>query len=304
MLRLAFVGVDNSHAYAFGGILNGFHPELARKHEAGLEGFLRTEPLGSPAIEGVQVVSIWDETPERAQQVAEVIKVEHIAQDPMGVLQAKVDGVCILNDDLSLHYERARPFVEAGVPTYVDKVLDTDVGKASDLVGLSRQKNVFLFSASSLRYAEEVKNLPQDLGELGEMQLATARGPGELLYYGMHSVELVLGALGMEVAAVRNVGVDQRHVLVLDYSDGKIATVNVLAKASYGFQLTLYGKKSLKSYEINDGFAFYRNLMTQVRDRFLRGELQDDGDIGLKTVAIIDAAQSSLERGGELIELS
>ena len=52
-----------------------------------------------------------------------------------------------------VHWQRARPFLEAGLPCYIDKPFTCSVADARKLVSLAEQKKVSIFSSSSLRYA-------------------------------------------------------------------------------------------------------------------------------------------------------
>src|SRR5262245_26607936 len=65
----------------------------------------------------------------------------------------RVDGMLILSLDGSVHLERTRPFLEAGLPCYVDKPFACTVADARRMFDLADQKKVPLFSASAMRYA-------------------------------------------------------------------------------------------------------------------------------------------------------
>ena len=66
----------------------------------------------------------------------------------------KVDGILIESVDGSVHLERARPFLEAGVPTWIDKPFACSVRDAERIIALAAKKNVPLFSSSSLRLCD------------------------------------------------------------------------------------------------------------------------------------------------------
>src|SRR4029079_6053891 len=114
----------------------------------------------------------------------------------------KVDGMLIESQQGGVHWERARPFLEAGVPCFIDKPLTCGVADARKLVELSVRKKAPIFSASSLRYAPEVVQFvadPKPGKVLGAFTYGPAplqeRNPG-LYHYGIHPVEVLYTLMG------------------------------------------------------------------------------------------------------------
>src|SRR5437763_15998214 len=68
----------------------------------------------------------------------------------------KVDGVLIESQEGGVHWERARPFLEAGLPCYIDKPFTCSAADAKKIVELAAKKKVGVFSSSSLRYVPEL----------------------------------------------------------------------------------------------------------------------------------------------------
>jgi len=99
-----------------------------------------------------------------------------IADDPREMI-GKIDGVLIEAVDGSVHLERARPFLEAGIPTFVDKPFACSLKDAMEMAELARRKDVPIFSSSSLRYALEVVEVREKAEEFGEVLGAHAWSP-------------------------------------------------------------------------------------------------------------------------------
>src|SRR4051794_22763754 len=143
MIRLGIVDFDTSHAVEFTKRLN--HVDIAEEQW----------------VEGAKVVA---GVPGRSQIAPEVIpkNVEklkgygvEILNDP-AELFGKVDAVMVESVDGSVHRERALPFLEKGVPTYVDKPFACSLDDARAMVQVAMAKHVPMMSSSSLRYAPEV----------------------------------------------------------------------------------------------------------------------------------------------------
>src|SRR5262249_37353291 len=123
-------------------------------------------------------------------------------QDMIG----KVDGMLIESQEGGAHWERARPFLEAGLPCYIDKPFTCGVADAHKIVDLARKKKLPVFSSSSLRYAPELVAFCED-GQHGKVLGALAYGPAPLFekdarlnpglfHYGIHAVEILYTLMG------------------------------------------------------------------------------------------------------------
>src|SRR5438477_1944430 len=91
----------------------------------------------------------------------------------------KVDGMLIESQQGGVHWERARPFLEAGLPCFIDKPFTCGVADAKKVVALAARKKVGVFSSSSLRYAPELTAYLKG-GKHGKVLGALAYGPAPL----------------------------------------------------------------------------------------------------------------------------
>src|SRR6266481_3250848 len=73
-----------------------------------------------------------------------------------------VDGTLIESQEGAPHWERARPFLEAGLPCFIDKPFTCSVADARKIVELADKHKVPIFSSSSLRYAPELVEFMAD----------------------------------------------------------------------------------------------------------------------------------------------
>src|SRR5215210_417437 len=113
----------NGHPFSFSAILNGYEPRLMRSGPFPMIGeYLDREPADAFGIAGVRVTSIWARDVLQAQQVAETCRISHVVHDYREMID-NVDAVILPTDDVSTHVDLARPFLEAGIPTFIDKPL-------------------------------------------------------------------------------------------------------------------------------------------------------------------------------------
>src|SRR5262249_43204951 len=143
----------------------------------------------------------------------------------------KVDGMLIESQEGTPHYERARPFLEAGIPCYIDKPFTCSVDHARKIIDLAEQKKVPVFSSSSLRYAPELVAFMKD-EKKGKVLGALAYGPASehernpgLFHYGIHAVEILYTLMGPGCDRVSCVYEKGAEVTTGHWKDGRLASV-------------------------------------------------------------------------------
>src|SRR5829696_594645 len=143
MLKFGILDFDTSHAVEFTRRLN--HKDVAQ--DQWVEG--GRVVIGCPGESKL--------SPERIPVFVEAMKkLEVPLVDKPADMVGKVDVVLVESVDGSVHYERARPFLEAGVPCFVDKPFTCSVADARKLTDLAARKKLPLFASSSLRFAPEL----------------------------------------------------------------------------------------------------------------------------------------------------
>src|SRR5690349_7919943 len=143
MIRIGLVDFDTSHVEAFTQRFN--HLDIAE----------------TEWVDGARVVAGCPGDsqimPERIPGYTEKLRgygIELVAspQDLLG----KIDAVMIESQQGSRHLERARPFLEAGLPTFVDKPFAETVAQAEAMIALAQKHNAPLLSCSALRFDHQV----------------------------------------------------------------------------------------------------------------------------------------------------
>lgn len=285
MIRLGLVGGAGAyHGRSFSALINGL-----------AEGQVQPEgwPRYARLVEGVEIASVWDPDRDTAESLAKAFGIGRVA-GRMEDAADGMDGVIITDDMTKQHHHRARPFLAAGVPTFIDKPLASDVGEARELIDLARKHGTPMMSASSLRYAKETEELRANPSALGAILAATAVCRGELIYYGIHPLELAVSILGTGACAVQNVGREGKNVVQVEYRDGKSLVLIVFAGISSGFQLNLFGEKGWRQVAVTDSAAFYSNLLRKVAEMCRTRVAPIPLEETLEIIQILVGAQRSL----------
>src|SRR5512136_1188104 len=152
-IRLAMLGMieGNGHPYSWSAIVNGYNPaEMAKCPFPVIPQYLAEVPLNTVRILGARVTHVWTDDPADAPKVAAASRIEHVVTRPEDVI-GQVDAVILATDDGHAHVRRARPFIEAGLPVFVDKPLAINVADLNQFIRWYQGGKVFL-SSSNMRY--------------------------------------------------------------------------------------------------------------------------------------------------------
>ena len=122
-IRLAMLGMvdGNGHPFSWSAIVNGRYDrdEMSRCGYPVIPQYLGAQPAGALGIEGAKVTHVWCDSPADGPRVARAAFIPNVVADPRDVI-GQVDAVIIPTDKGHEHVERARPFVEAGLPLFID----------------------------------------------------------------------------------------------------------------------------------------------------------------------------------------
>lgn len=283
MLNFGLVGVNTSHADAFARIFNGTAGE-------------------APRLEAGKVVSIWGgNEPERVATLAETHRIATTVSEPAEMI-GSVDAVLVVDDTGggTLHAGLARPFLEAGLPVFVDKPMTTAYADAVALFDVAGAHNAPLLSCSALRFAVEIEAAKDELAAVGTLSSIVSVGPGDWFYYGVHAVELLGVVAGTGASWVHRHALPDKDVTIIGYEDGPAAVVETLRDAAYVFHLTAFGADGFTSVHVQDMMGFYTNTMQAFATMAGTGVSPLPREQTLEVIAILEAGNRSAERGGRV----
>ena len=204
----------------------------------------------------------------------------------MDDLIGQVDAVLLSRDDPENHYAMARPFLEAGIPIFVDKPLATSVAEAEQIFDLELYEGQ-LFTCSSLRYGKAFQLTEALKKEIGEIRFADATIPKSWTKYSVHIIEPILQMLNPlgEVLEVTNTGVGETNIVTARWASGLSVVFKVLGSTKCPLTIRLFGSKGYKELVFQDTyFAFKTSL-----EMFIKSVREKRRIIHKKeTLAVID----------------
>lgn len=287
MKSIGLLGVNTFHAEAFTRIFNG-------------------DADNAPRIDSARITHVWaGEHPDRLAELEGMLgPYDTTVANPEDLI-GKVDSVLVVDDTGggARHAELARPFIEAGIPVFVDKPMTTVYADAVELFDLAEKHNAPLMSSSALRYPVELDR--DAIAALGKLSTIVSVGPEEWFYYGVHAVE-VTGAVvdavgGDQPVSVHRFALPEKDVAVVEYTSGLVAIIMTLRDAGYLFHTTVYGENGHLEFSVDDAMGFYTNemkafvTMVETREMPLRREQT------LAVMAILHAGNKSADEGRKVM---
>lgn len=297
MIRLGIVDFDSSHAVEF----------TRRMNHVGLD--------ADQFVDGARVVLGYPGestmSPERIAEFTSQIEScgANIVNNPEQMM-GEIDAILVLSLCGDAHLNRVRPFLQAGLPAYVDKPFACSTGDAREMIRLSADHNAPLFSASALRFSAETLRFQQQSDSRGPVLGAISYGPGKravgnpgLFHYGIHAVELLLAVMGPGCTEVTNIYSPEAETVTGRWADGRMGTVRCGRQGAMRYGLTAFCEGGVVPIDVSTRYA-YRNLCREIIGSFQSGRPPVTNEEMLQTVAFIEAALASENSGGHPVPLT
>ncbi|MBL9214044.1 MAG: oxidoreductase [Opitutaceae bacterium] len=308
-IRLAMLGstVGNGHPYSWTAMFNGYDREVMTKEcpFAGIPAYLNKQPADTLTIPNVKVTHVCcvGDGGFTAEHVAKCALIPHVVAKPTDVI-GQVDAVVIATDIGGEHVARARPFVEAGIPVFVDKPL---VDNEADLKVFARwvQEGKWIMSSSAMRYAKEYLPYRISTHELGELRFASITTAKKWETYGIHALESIYPILGPGFLTARNIGTKERNIVHLTHRRGIDAIVVASSDMYGGFGcLQLCGTVGKVQVAFSDTFYAFKTQLEGFIQYLRTGERPFPFAETVELMKLVVAGIRSREEGGRVVPLS
>ncbi|MFH1903705.1 MAG: Gfo/Idh/MocA family oxidoreductase [Candidatus Omnitrophota bacterium] len=204
-------------------------------------------------------------------------------------------------NDPSLHLDYFKKVMDAGKPIFLDKPPADTLKNAQDIFRLAREKNLKLFSASSLRFAPQVIQLPREIpqpkigGALGPLGKAPAGS--SIVWYGIHTVEMIQAVMGTGAKKVFGRRDPMGISGIIEYGDGRRATIQ-LNEGIWHYAVLGLNDKVIKFLPV-DASRLYTDLLKKIVEFFRGGEPPVSFEESLEVQAILEAIEKSVNTGRE-----
>ena len=272
-VRVGIIGAENSHTIGFGRIFNA-----------------------DKKFPGVEVVALWGETDEFAGNAAEKGSIPKIVKK-QGELMGIIDALIVDHRHAKYHVEAAMPFVEAGIPTFIDKPFSYRVAQGRELLELAEKHNTPVTCLSSAAFGPGMDDLAAQAKEIEKPGPIVVIGPasinskyGGIFFYGVHTVERLFKVFGGDAEAVRATRHGAHTTFQFEFTSGKLATF-LLGREWQILHVTREGLQEIKPrFESDDRMYMYAAIVKM----FQTGQEPRSHESILKSIAALEAMERSV----------
>ncbi len=176
-----------------------------------------------------------------------------------------------------------------GKTTFVDKTFAPDAATADRIFKLADRHRVALQTSSSLRYTP-VQKLVAAVGRDEVRHLVTWGPGGSYEEYAIHPVEMAVSCLGPEVRALMRRGMDPESQLLLDFSGGRTAVVNVYNRRKTPYAASVTTTKETRYLEV-DTRPLFVDAASAMIEFFTAGREQIDRRETMAVMRILEASR-------------
>ena len=191
-MKIAILGTENSHCAAFA--------RLIREDRD---------------FADVELVGVYGYDGEANRKLIDEGLVTYAAARPDEFV-GKVDAIMVTARHGDLHWEYAMPYVEKGVPAFIDKPFTVDPEKGRALVETAERTGALLCGGSSLKFLRELEPV-RELVRSGDVKAGYVCAPvnmineyGGFYFYCQHLIEMMFSVFGSDVRSVSAHLVDEQ----------------------------------------------------------------------------------------------
>lgn len=303
MINIGIIGMSpgNAHPYSWASIINGCFDagEIAAVGYPAVADYLTAnrDTLGIP---GARVTHVWTQDKKISESIAMSSGITNIVENLEDMI-GQVDAVLLTRDDPENHVEMSRPFIDAGIPLFIDKPVASTPG---DLEYFSKAwaDGKFIMSCSSMRYANECRIVKQEISKLGPIELITAVGKKDWVKYGVHLMEAVFSLLDDPIAhSVKHISENKKDIVHITFENGIQCVVHIFMDIAPTFQLSVFGQKDWRIIDIKNSYSMFRDNIIEFVRSVEGGKPRLSFDKTENIIRVLIGAMESLEKGGEEI---
>ena len=210
----------------------------------------------------------------------------------------------------SRHLKYAKTFIEAGIPTFIDKPFTASVADAKKMVELARRRRVPITTFSTLRFAAGLDTFIKNVKALGKVKAVTITGPGNardphdgIFFYAVHQVEMMLEVFGDKIKSVRGLDYDGMLLATVLYKNGMVVTINEINCGWQVFTATAHGENGETRFEQAKDDAGYVDGAKLFFKMFKTGKMPYAYKDLATSTRVLAAIDKSMKSGGKEVKL-
>ncbi len=277
MKKIVILGCENSHANSF------------------LD-FIRDEDK----YKDVEVVGIYSDEYDAMLKLKDKYGVPIMNSYDEAV--NKVDGVIVTARHGDNHFKYSKPYIESGVPLFIDKPITISANEALEFMRLCKMFSVRITGGSCCKHAEAVKEMKKAREEnvFGETLSGVVRAPvslvnnyGGFYFYSQHLVEMILEIYGRYPKSVRAFDKDKNITVIFRYDNYDV--IGVFTDGSNKYHLVRMAQDSTVYTEADIGKECFHAEFDEFYDILSGGVQQISYDDFIAPVYVLNAIVESIK---------
>ena len=299
MVRLGIIGLSeaNGHPFSFSAIINGYDEnEFAKTEWLGILNYLNSKHKSEIAALDAIVTHVWTQDNELSKQLAKCCFIGTVVGDYIDMI-GDVDAVIVARDDFLNHFDMSRPFLEKGIPVFIDKPLTLDLVELNWF--LPYVESGLLMTCSGFRYAQELDYPRENIEVFGEIKLIRAAVINDWEKYGIHMIDALLGIGDFKPISVQCLEVIGHDSMLIELCNGAYFQIDALGPEVITFSLDIYGTKKCGKYDIRDNFSAFKQCIDHFIKQVKSGKAsipRDIIDLSIKTLIAGNQSKSTGKR--------
>jgi len=300
-LRLGIIGLNegNGHPFSYSAVFNGYDPDALRTRcpFALIRDYLPREHRNEVFLEGAKVTHLWTQDRALSADVAAVAKIPHIV-NRLEDMAGEVDAVILARDDPERHFAMAKPFLERGLPIFIDKQIAASRDDTAQILALAGPSYPVM-AGSAARYTRDLARARDAL--LGR-KVRSIHGMSRVnwMRYGHHLFEPIACLFGLAIDRVRSLSDKSGHDIVqINYESGPNVILEFVHDIHLPVAFTCFSEDA-EPYTVPfiDYFHAFRAMLADFVELVRSGRPPFPREEMIAIANVVLAGDMSKQRGG------
>jgi predicted dehydrogenase len=279
MLKLAILGCENSHANTFIDFV-----------------------VDKKVVDDVEFIGVYSEDAEAMAKLTDKYGIPGV--DSVDAFVGKVDGIIITARNGANHYKYAKPYIESGIPMFIDKPITNESSEAVEFMRDLKAHGVKISGGSCLMYANYIQKLKEIAGkEETELfgghfsaPMSYENAYGGFPFYAQHLVQMVTAVFGNKVNSLHAFKNGKAINIVFHYDKFNVTAEYVDRR--YNYYASVSTAEGIEFSEFNLDGTFLAEFMEYYN--LLKGNIpSEDYSEFIVPVFIINAIERAIVSGKE-----
>ena len=264
-VKLGIIGMSegNGHPYSWSAIFNGYNDKFIDKCLFPvIPKYLKEQDYPEDFLtEKGEVTHIYTQDFTLSKMISNFSNIKNILDNPCKMI-GKVDAILLATDDGENHYKAAKPFIEAGLPIYIDKPLALSLKDANRIFELQKYPSQ-VFTCSALRFSNELIISHSERESLGDIIHVEATIPKKWDKYAIHLIEPIVSQIPLRGKLLQVKGVKKQefqHCLI--EWENTTAYIKTTGSFNSSIKFVYYGNNNTRlTKKFTDSFSCFKKTL-------------------------------------------